>query len=108
MVLADIEEGALDEAVARVRALGAEAIGVRTDVSKAEDVQALAEKARAEFGSIDVACNNAGVFTGGYCINPATGGRMPICVATLAFSAALAISRRWRCPPLRLAPPSMS
>jgi NAD(P)-dependent dehydrogenase (short-subunit alcohol dehydrogenase family) len=66
VVLADIEEGALDDAVAKVRAFGAEAIGVRTDVSKAEDVQALAEKARAEFGSIDVACNNAGVFTGGY------------------------------------------
>lgn len=66
VVLADIERTALDAAVEKVRELGADAIGVQTDVSKAEAVQALAEQARAEFGSIDVACNNAGVFTGGY------------------------------------------
>lgn len=66
VVLADIEQAALDAAVEKVRGLGAAAIGVPTDVSKAEAVHALAEQARAEFGSIDVACNNAGVFTGGY------------------------------------------
>lgn len=65
VVLADIEEAALDAAVERIAATGAEAIGVVTDVSKAADVAALAERARNEFGGIHVACNNAGVFAGG-------------------------------------------
>lgn len=65
VVLADIEEAALDSAVARITATGAEAIGVVTDVSKAADVAALAERARSEFGGVHVACNNAGVFAGG-------------------------------------------
>ena len=65
VVLADIEEAALDSAVGRITATGAEAIAVVTDVSKAADVAALAERARSEFGGVHVACNNAGVFAGG-------------------------------------------
>jgi len=65
VVLADIEEAALDAAVERILATGASAIGVVTDVSKADDVAALAERARSEFGGIHIACNNAGVFAGG-------------------------------------------
>jgi NAD(P)-dependent dehydrogenase (short-subunit alcohol dehydrogenase family) len=61
VVLADIEQSALDRAVAEVRATGAEAIGVRTDVSDAEQVQALAEEAIREFGAVHLLCNNAGV-----------------------------------------------
>src|SRR5215469_10032111 len=60
-VLADIEETALSEAVGEVRSAGASAIGVRTDVSRAADVQALADAAIAEFGAVHVLCNNAGV-----------------------------------------------
>jgi NAD(P)-dependent dehydrogenase (short-subunit alcohol dehydrogenase family) len=65
VVLADIEGAALDSAVARITATGAEAIGVVTDVSKEADVASLAERARSEFGGVHVACNNAGVFAGG-------------------------------------------
>ena len=65
VVLADIEQAALDAAVARISATGAEALGVLTDVAKADDVAALAERARSEFGGIHIACNNAGVFAGG-------------------------------------------
>ena len=65
VVLADIEEAALDSAVARLTGTGAEAIGMVTDVSKAADVAALAARARSEFGGVHVACNNAGVFAGG-------------------------------------------
>lgn len=65
VVLADVEQGALEEAVSRITTTGAEAIGVVTDVSKADDVAALAKRAQTEFGGIHVACNNAGVFTGG-------------------------------------------
>jgi NAD(P)-dependent dehydrogenase (short-subunit alcohol dehydrogenase family) len=60
-VLADIEEDALEEAVGGLRRAGAQAIGVRTDVSRAADVQALADAAIAEFGAVHVLCNNAGV-----------------------------------------------
>ena len=65
IVLADIEEQALEQAVSQIQQQGANCIGVVTDVADAEAVQALADKAVAEFGGIHVACNNAGVFTGG-------------------------------------------
>lgn len=65
IVLADIEEEALQLAVERIEDSGAKALGVVTDVSKAPDVAALAGRAVSEFGGIHVACNNAGVFAGG-------------------------------------------
>jgi NAD(P)-dependent dehydrogenase (short-subunit alcohol dehydrogenase family) len=61
LVLADIERGPLDEAVARLRASGAEAIGVPTDVTRAAEVRALADRALEAFGAVHVVCNNAGV-----------------------------------------------
>lgn len=64
VVLADIEQEALDSTVAALNASG-RCVGVVTDVSKAEDVQHLADSAVAEFGGIHIACNNAGVFAGG-------------------------------------------
>jgi NAD(P)-dependent dehydrogenase (short-subunit alcohol dehydrogenase family) len=65
VVLADIEQPVLDATVAELKASGGNCIGVITDVSKAEDVQRLADAAVAEFGAIHIACNNAGVFAGG-------------------------------------------
>ena len=61
VVLADIEPDALDAATAEVVAGGAEAIGVRTDVTDIASVQALCDAARQRFGNIHVLCNNAGV-----------------------------------------------
>jgi len=60
-VLADVDEGTLQRAVDDLRRAGATAVGVRTDVSRAADVQALADSAIAEFGAVHVLCNNAGV-----------------------------------------------
>ena len=40
---------------------GAEAIGVRTDVTDIASVQALSDAARERFGNVHVLCNNAGV-----------------------------------------------
>ncbi len=60
-VLADVEDGALQRAVDELRQSGATAVGVRADVSSAQDVQALANAAMAEFGAVHVLCNNAGV-----------------------------------------------
>jgi NAD(P)-dependent dehydrogenase (short-subunit alcohol dehydrogenase family) len=65
VVLADIESGALEEAAAALRARGATVLAVPTDVSQAEQVQALADRAVAEFGRVDVVCNNAGVALSG-------------------------------------------
>jgi len=65
VVLGDIEAPALADAVATLEATGAEVIGVRTDVSDAAQVQALADAAVERFGAIHIACNNAGVGAGG-------------------------------------------
>jgi len=65
LVLADVQQEALDAAVAECKAQGAQAIGVRTDVSKAEQVQALADAAMAAFGEVNLLFNNAGVGAGG-------------------------------------------
>ena len=51
LVLADIEQGALEAAAAELRAGGAEVLPLRTDVSQLADVEALAEQAWARFGS---------------------------------------------------------
>jgi NAD(P)-dependent dehydrogenase (short-subunit alcohol dehydrogenase family) len=61
LVVADIEQAALDAAVGELRAAGHEAVGVRTDVSKLADVEALASAAMDTFGAVHVLCNNAGV-----------------------------------------------
>jgi len=65
VVLADIEEPALVAATRALTARGAKALGVPTDVSSAADVERLAARARDAFGAVHVACNNAGVITGG-------------------------------------------
>src|SRR5579871_5319912 len=64
VVLADVEREPLEAAVEALRASGAEAIGVPTDVSVAEQVEALAAAALSAFGAVHVVCNNAGVETG--------------------------------------------
>ncbi|MDO8612886.1 MAG: SDR family NAD(P)-dependent oxidoreductase [Dehalococcoidia bacterium] len=61
VVLADIEEEALAKAESEMSAEGATVIAVRTDVSKAADVEALAQKTIDGFGAVHIVCNNAGV-----------------------------------------------
>jgi len=61
VVLADVEERSLAQAAREMSEQGAAVLPVRTDVSRAEDVQALAAKALAAFGGVHLLCNNAGV-----------------------------------------------
>lgn len=61
LVLADVEEPALRATVEALRAAGAEAIGVPTDVTSFASVQALEREAVAVHGRVHVLCNNAGV-----------------------------------------------
>lgn len=65
VVLADIEEPRLAEAVEVLWSSGVDALPVVTDVSSADSVDALAAGARAAYGNIHVLCNNAGVGGGG-------------------------------------------
>lgn len=64
VVLADIEQGALDTAVAELSALGPVS-GIATDVSDFGSVDALAEQVYAEHGACHLLFNNAGVTSGG-------------------------------------------
>jgi NAD(P)-dependent dehydrogenase (short-subunit alcohol dehydrogenase family) len=65
VVLADIEQKPLDEAVAQLKSSGAEAIGVITDVTNREAVENLAAATIDAFGAVHVVCNNAGIESGG-------------------------------------------
>ena len=61
VALCDLCAEPLDTAVENVRALGAESIGIPTDVSKKDSVEAAAEQVIRAFGKIHIAMNNAGV-----------------------------------------------
>ncbi|MEO8605080.1 MAG: SDR family NAD(P)-dependent oxidoreductase [bacterium] len=65
LVLADLDAAALQASVAELQGSGAKALGVRTDVTKPESVQALADAARQQFGAVHIVCNNAGIATFG-------------------------------------------
>ncbi len=65
LVLADVAEPALQETIAALRAGGTEVVGMRCDVSKGADVEALAKLAMDSFGGVHLLFNNAGVGSGG-------------------------------------------
>src|SRR3954468_8003406 len=65
VVLADIEEGPLADAEKVLADPGATVLAVPTDVTKGDQMDALAEKTYATFGTAHVVHNNAGVATGG-------------------------------------------
>jgi NAD(P)-dependent dehydrogenase (short-subunit alcohol dehydrogenase family) len=61
LVLADINEENLEDAVRELRSAGAEVSGVVTDVSSADSVQALADETFRVNEHVDLLFNNAGV-----------------------------------------------
>ena len=61
IAVADFNVAGGEETVRQVKELGSDAIFVKCNVSKSEDVKALVLKAADAFGCIDFACNNAGV-----------------------------------------------
>jgi NAD(P)-dependent dehydrogenase (short-subunit alcohol dehydrogenase family) len=65
VVAADIEEPPLQETVAAITGAGGDATAVICDVSKAEQVEALRDRALEAYGAVHVVCNNAGVGGGG-------------------------------------------
>ncbi len=65
LVVADVDEGGLEETRKQCEARGTAAIAVPTDVSKPAAVEALAAAARDAFGNIQLVFNNAGVLVAG-------------------------------------------
>ena len=64
VVLADVEESALKQAEAELKASGAKVLAVRTDVSRADEVEALAKITFETYGAVHLLFNNAGVGAG--------------------------------------------
>jgi NAD(P)-dependent dehydrogenase (short-subunit alcohol dehydrogenase family) len=65
IVMADVQQDALDAAAAEIGALGAPVLPFRLDVAKAAEVEALGAAAFARFGAPHLVFNNAGVGAGG-------------------------------------------
>jgi NAD(P)-dependent dehydrogenase (short-subunit alcohol dehydrogenase family) len=65
IVMADVQQAALDAAAAEIRATGARVLPFRLDVSKAAEVEALAAATAERFGAPSFVFNNAGVGAGG-------------------------------------------
>ena len=65
LVLADVQQDALDRAVAEMESVGAQVLGMRVDVSKADQIEALGAATLARFGAPHLVFNNAGVGSGG-------------------------------------------
>jgi NAD(P)-dependent dehydrogenase (short-subunit alcohol dehydrogenase family) len=61
VVVADVEPDALADTATELGGV----VAVPTDVTVLSEVERLAERAYEAFGSVDVLCNNAGVFQGG-------------------------------------------
>lgn len=66
VVVADIEAAALDEAAAKLAALGGDVHAITLDVSDRAAMQRAADEAEDRFGAVNVICNNAGVSWRGF------------------------------------------
>ena len=65
VVVADIDPAAAEATAAELVGAGGRAVGIRTDVSRLDDIRALAEATVDSFGAVHIVCNNAGVVIGG-------------------------------------------
>src|SRR5438094_22175 len=61
VVVADVVVAGGEETVRLIKAAGGEAVFVKTDVSKAAEVELLVKKVVATYGRLDCAFNNAGI-----------------------------------------------
>ncbi|NHZ32832.1 SDR family oxidoreductase [Massilia rubra] len=65
LVLADVQQDALDATQAELEGEGAQVLAMLCDVRKGEQVQALADATMARYGAVHLVFNNAGVGSGG-------------------------------------------
>ena len=61
VVMADVEEEALEKAVERLEQLQHRVTGIQTDVLVKESIEELFAKAHDQYGNIHILCNNAGI-----------------------------------------------
>jgi 3-oxoacyl-[acyl-carrier protein] reductase len=61
ILAADIDLASAEATAREVKALGRQAIAVRADISRWNDVEKMAKMASQEFGGIDILINNAGI-----------------------------------------------
>jgi len=61
VVLADVDEAAVQSAAGKLKSAGHRSVAMRCDVSDDAQVAAMVERTVAEFGRLDAAFNNAGV-----------------------------------------------
>ncbi|HMN12140.1 MAG TPA: SDR family oxidoreductase [Bellilinea sp.] len=61
VVIGDWNENSMNEVIAELQAKGREVAGLKVNVAKQEDSEALIDLAVQKFGRLDVLCNNAGV-----------------------------------------------
>ncbi|MBN1675604.1 MAG: SDR family oxidoreductase [Kiritimatiellae bacterium] len=61
VVLCDIDEQKVREAAAGLDPSGARAVGLKADVTRQADAQAVVDATAAKFGAVDILVNNAGI-----------------------------------------------
>ena len=61
VIVCDVKQSAIDEAVKQCEALGATALGCVMDVTQRDQVDAVIAQVKERFGRIDVLVNNAGI-----------------------------------------------
>lgn len=61
VIVCDLKQAGVDEAVAQCRALGAQAEGFLMDVTQRTMIDEVVARVKAQFGRIDVLVNNAGI-----------------------------------------------
>ena len=63
-VVADVVPGLVEQTVAELQAEGRDVIGVPTDVTSLESVEALRDATLEHYGAVHLVCNNAGIGSG--------------------------------------------
>jgi NAD(P)-dependent dehydrogenase (short-subunit alcohol dehydrogenase family) len=62
IVVAELDQAGAERTASEVKGLGRRVSVVRIDVTSRADLKAMADRARAEFGRIDILINNAGIY----------------------------------------------
>jgi NAD(P)-dependent dehydrogenase (short-subunit alcohol dehydrogenase family) len=78
VVVADLNPGRAAETAAAVKAIGPRAIAIRVDTSSEAENEALAERAFAEFGTIDILVAAAGISHALYVSGEPAAGERPV------------------------------
>lgn len=61
IVVADFNEEGMDQTVRQLKEMGAEAIGIKVDVTVEDDIASMIDQTVEAFGTVDVLVNNAGI-----------------------------------------------